>query len=1389
MKKVLLITIFLILMTGLFSDEYDFCDHTLLVVLTPEMSSFDNSLDESFFGNFPKTSVENISLIYDENAILRLTQSISRGEIEFNSIYEITLPTNDHSKVLEAIEELNQIEGIELAEPNYIVSTAVVPNDEYWTHYGLWALKGGHGINAQEAWEITTGSHNVRVGVIDTGISHHVDLAANRVSGKNVVWFHTNTDDENGHGSHVAGIAGAVGNNGIGTVGVSWNVSLVPIKITRGSSGDTHVARYVRAINWATNNNVDILNLSFSRYGKDRSMKRAINSYPGLFVWAAGNQTTNVDTRKHIGMSSHNNLIAVGAINQYGNRPDFSNYSASGNHVHIYAPGYGINSTVLNNGYDVYDGTSMAAPFVSGVAALMLSVNPNLSASELKTLILDNADHIQISTPDNPSQTVRRLNAYKAVFAATPFTVYDLVAYSLTGLEKIIINQPATYTMRVLNNTTVEVNPNNYTVKLMSGSIELATLPGQRIVANGFHDFHFTWTPKALGNHQISGHIIFEKDQNPANNITLHSLPVEVLSDVVVYVGEEYIGMPNHFDNLQTAIDNTPNGGTIYVSAGYGSDISYIPPHNNDYGYKLNNKDITIIGSNNNNNPSIIVGYFDFTNVTNETIVENFVFNFTERNMGYYPKNQTILLENSNPRFNNLTFKSDLENYPQYIPIGIRAIFDYHNPNRVLEIKNSSFQNGISIAYNSQGNDNLLMIDNCIFSGRAVSLSGGSVDILTSTFNYTSSNGGITDSILDLWADNINISNNNFIMTAFNEHNRMPRCITANSMNQINIERNVFRTIGSMNQVPAGTIVGNKIVINPNDVNPIVGVPHARIYNNTDYAAADFPAYRFIHHTTDVDIKNSLITGSIEHYNMSNNTSKITYSWIVKPENIPNYPIVSNIFTGNPNIDTVTYRPIWTSTTKSGLIDAGYVPDNFSWFGNPEYLDPDNTRIDIGAFPVNVGHRQFYHDFLPVPAGPYVVSYEFHWVSFPYIDNLYEGESLPANDLHYVLEYYNNNSFITENNVIEWKYNDDIGSYGHTHPNVQPIYTPYTLDSRYGYKLTLPSTSGQLITGGFPPDDLILTVKAKERGTLYREIWVGYFLSESSQPFDALQDIIDDLIMIKTQKWAMSRVSTSHNWVYPSVTPWINQGEAVVLHYVGNVDKNFTWKLGSIDPLSYSHPVTQYFSFEEQIDYTPIYIELPEDMVGEETGEIALFIDDVCYGAEVITGEIIQLNAYIMDVDLEDAVVEFRYHEYSNEISIQGIHDFGTVKQEFKTISSKTLDLSQNSLFYVVSLKEEAASNDEQISITTLENNYPNPFNPTTSISYNLGQTGNVRLQIFNIRGQLVNTLVDDVQNAGRYTVEWHGIDTNLNPVSSGIYFYRLETMSGTETKRMLLMK
>lgn len=264
--------------------------------------------------------------------------------------------------VRDAIEAYNALPDVEYAEPNYIVKASAIPNDaRFGEQWGLHNTgqdvngspgKAGADINAPEAWDILQAT-SVIVAVIDSGVDiSHPDLAANLIAGYDFIENDNIPNDLNGHGTHVAGIIGAVGNNATGITGVSWSVKVMPLKVL-DQIGEGTIADIIEAIDYAAQNNARIINMSFSGPDPSQFLYESISSYPNvLFVAAAGNGGED-----NLGDNNDNplyseypasfdlpNIISVAASDQDDNLTYFSNYGLTS--VDVAAPGANILSTI-----------------------------------------------------------------------------------------------------------------------------------------------------------------------------------------------------------------------------------------------------------------------------------------------------------------------------------------------------------------------------------------------------------------------------------------------------------------------------------------------------------------------------------------------------------------------------------------------------------------------------------------------------------------------------------------------------------------------------------------------------------------------------------------------------------------------------------------------------------------------------------------------------------------------------------------------------------------------------------------------------------------------------------------------------------------------------------
>ena len=410
--------------------EDEFAEDSVIVVLKKSSSDMNRKFDADDFPEIESVEVEDLSAVTGDP----YSKQYLNTE-DFQQILQITLKDPGKQNVLAAIKKLEMLDEVESAEPNYYFepspeATAVdtadfvdeqqgtelpnaTPNDtRYSSQYAL------QKISAPGAWNITIGSNTVEVGIIDTGISNHIDLGANLTTGWDFVhhnWI--TTDDYFGHGTHVAGIIGAAGNNSMGVSGTCWSVSLVPLQVVN-SDGTFNGAAIIAAIQYAANHDIPIINASFGSSRNYNAYETVMENYRGLIVCAAGNKTCNTDIISFYPASSTlSNIISVASTNSSDVLASDSNYGATS--VDLAAPGVGITSTLPNNAYGTMSGTSMAAPHVAGVAALLKSYNPYLTTSQIKALILNNVD--VTSSLTGKVLTGGRLNAYRALEASKSY--------------------------------------------------------------------------------------------------------------------------------------------------------------------------------------------------------------------------------------------------------------------------------------------------------------------------------------------------------------------------------------------------------------------------------------------------------------------------------------------------------------------------------------------------------------------------------------------------------------------------------------------------------------------------------------------------------------------------------------------------------------------------------------------------------------------------------------------------------------------------------------------------------------------------------------------------------------------------------------------------------
>jgi len=337
---------------------------------------------------------------------------------------KVVRPRTVLAQSLGALERLaNHIEqnpSVIYAQPEVLLQPQdVTPNDpDYSRQWGL------QRIRAPKAWEISTGSSTVKIGIVDSGIAmNHPELKDRYAGGYDFVQHDTYPQDTDGHGTHVAGIAAATGNNGIGIAGVGWRTKLLVARVlTAEGATDTDVAK---GIIWVTDHGASVINISLGTYYDSDTLHQAIQYAQEkgvLVVAAAGNESTNIPLYP----AAYPGVIGVAATNQDDRYASFSNY---GSYVDISAPGVDIYST-YPGGYAYMSGTSMAAPFVTGAAAVIKAEFPWYSANQIWQRLKAGADDLGPQGLDT-RYGYGRLNLYRSL--AVPGTLIGRVRNAKTG--------------------------------------------------------------------------------------------------------------------------------------------------------------------------------------------------------------------------------------------------------------------------------------------------------------------------------------------------------------------------------------------------------------------------------------------------------------------------------------------------------------------------------------------------------------------------------------------------------------------------------------------------------------------------------------------------------------------------------------------------------------------------------------------------------------------------------------------------------------------------------------------------------------------------------------------------------------------------------------------
>ena len=487
--------------------------------------------------------------------------------------------------------------AVEVAEPDFIVfTTEVIPDDPSFDR--LWGLHNtGPGsavedadIDAPEAWEITTGSRSIKVGVIDTGVDYdHPDLAANMwtnpgeiagdgidndnngfvddIHGWDFAYDDSDPMDVQNHGTHCAGTIGAVGDNGLGVAGVNWEVTIVALKFLN-DRGSGAISDAIDALNYAVLMDLDLTSNSWGGGGSSELMKAAIGragEANQLFVAAAGNDSSNMEYQAHYPASYSfdaelDNIISVASLDSADHLSGFSNYGITT--TDLGAPGSAIYSTIPGARYASFSGTSMAAPHVSGALALYLSVT-DVEFKKAKEDLLESVDEIPALTDRCVSEG--RLNVFNLLMKAkVPFLkVASIVEASDLG-ESQIHSPGETVTMELefenkgledAMDVVAELRTTDSEIELLVDRLELGDI-GAQSVQKAASLFRFRIPESVVAPKGIPFEIVMK---DGAGQEWLHAFEAKVNDEITITGRVQVFGSGSPLEGVAVAYSSANN--------------------------------------------------------------------------------------------------------------------------------------------------------------------------------------------------------------------------------------------------------------------------------------------------------------------------------------------------------------------------------------------------------------------------------------------------------------------------------------------------------------------------------------------------------------------------------------------------------------------------------------------------------------------------------------------------------------------------------------------------------------------------------------------------------------------------------------------------------------
>jgi len=513
---------------------------------------------------------------------------------------------------------------------------------------------------------------------------------------------------------------------------------------------------------------------------------------------------------------------------------------------------------------------------------------------------------------------------------------------------------------------------------------------------------------------------------------------------------------------------------------------------------------------------------------------------------------------------------------------------------------------------------------------------------------------------------------------------------------------------------------------------------------------------------------------------------------------VPNKPVIciNSIFWGNSgnteiaayattNIDERSYFYNSIITGENNGIDLQRYTNDYIYNYDTMFVDrySQDYRISNPDYSTwTVAYGSPYENFIGLyPYAPNVSPvyekvlnpFTWYYVSFPKLDRDPEtNDSIPFSDLTDQISF--NWNIVYQNELQYSQYKPDLSS----NENPPPFIWDLILDpvcSTNGYKIMVNAPDTLYFEGPtISPNQKIQLIGGQEN-------WIGYFLNRKVSLFDAfsLSDL-GNIEYIKTQYGGI--YSNDSGFIASSKERFLEYGDMVMIK--PSIDMTIQWETGKVaepDPLQNS----RLFVYTSLPNYTSIFVEVdPQDI----PAEIAVFVNGVCKGASVYEGVITEVLAYLDEVDVNQEI-DIVYGYYTRAPQKQ-VSDFALINPSTNQLEYKPLLARHGDKYYHIKHSQKVTISESIATpVVQLHQNYPNPFNPQTNISFYLSQDDSITLSIYNIRGQKVKDLYNGTMKSGMHSIVWNGRDKDNRQVSSGVYFYKLNTNHGSIQKKMLLLK